>query len=222
MKQSSGKKLRRVTIIYWLLLSYILAALVWWFISLENQNRGMRRLETEQLNSRVDSLASPELYKTELKKILSEKKRNTGKFIGEGAIFFVLILIGAAFVYRSVRSEFRLQQQQQNFMMTVTHELKTPISVAKLNLETLLRYQLDEEKQKKLIQMTLQETARLDTLTNNILVSSQLEARDFTFSKEEIDLSDLFKASIQEFKNRYPDRVFIEQIKPELEVVGDP
>lgn len=222
MIQTSRKKLRRITIIYWLLLFYILAALVWWFISLEKQNRSMTRFETEQLKSRIDSLASPALYKSELQKIRAEKNRNTTKFIGEGAIFFLLILLGAAFVYRSVRSEFRLQQQQQNFMMAVTHELKTPISVAKLNLETLQRYQLDEEKQKKLLQMTLQETARLDTLTNNILISSQLEAGGYTFLKEEIDLSDLFRASIQEFKNRYPERIFIEQIESEIEVEGDP
>ena len=67
--------------------------------------------------------------------------------------------MGAVFVYRSVRKQFRVQQQQQNFMMAVTHELKTPISVAKLNLETLQKYQLDAEKQKKLIRMTLQETS---------------------------------------------------------------
>ena len=46
-------------------------------------------------------------------------------------------------------------------MMAVTHELKTPISVAKLNLETLQKYNLDPEKQKKLIRTTLDETARL-------------------------------------------------------------
>ena len=31
-------------------------------------------------------------------------------------------------------------------MMAVTHELKTPIAVTKLSLETLKRHQLDEDK----------------------------------------------------------------------------
>ena len=79
----------------------------------------------------------------------------------------LLILIGAAFVYRSIRRQFNLQQQQQNFMMAVTHELKTPISVARLNLETLQKYTLDPEKQKKLIRNALDETTRLNFLTNN-------------------------------------------------------
>ena len=80
---------------------------------------------------------------------INETKRNTAKYISEGITFLLLILVGAVFVYRSVKRQFKLQQQQQNFMMAVTHELKTPISVASLNLETLQKYNLDPEKQKK-------------------------------------------------------------------------
>jgi K+-sensing histidine kinase KdpD len=91
-----------------------------------------------------------------------------------------------------------------------------------LNLETLLKYQLDAEKQKKLIRMTLQETSRLDTLINNILVSSQLEGGGYASSKEELDFSSLFKDCVKEAKNRYPERNFIENIEPEIEIAGDP
>ena len=107
-------------------------------------------------------------------------------------------------------------------MMAITHELKTPISVAKLNLETLQKYQLDTEKQKKLIRGTLQETSRLDTLINNILVSSQLEGGGYVFSKEELDFSSLFRDCIRDAKSRYADRVFLEDIEPEIEIAGDP
>jgi signal transduction histidine kinase len=115
-----------------------------------------------------------------------------------------------------------MQYQQQNFMMAITHELKTPISVAKLNLETLQKYHLDEEKQKKLLRMTLQETSRLDTLINNILVSSQLEGGGYVISKEELDFSSLLKDCIKQAKNRYPERTFIENIEDEIEISGDP
>jgi signal transduction histidine kinase len=115
-----------------------------------------------------------------------------------------------------------MQQQQQNFMMAITHELKTPISVAKLNLETLQKYTFDTEKQQKIIRMTLKETSRLDALINNILVSSQLEGGGYISSKDELDFSSLVKDCIREAKSRYPERVFIEQIDPEIEISGDP
>ena len=217
----SGKKIKLITFIYWLLLSYIVAALVWWFISLEKQNREMSDLRYTTIYSQ-ESTSTPEQINREIAKIDNETKRNTTKYISEGITFFILILIGAAFVFRSVRRQFRLQQQQQNFMMAVTHELKTPISVARLNLETLQKHNLDPEKQHKLIQMTLQETARLNSLTNNILFSSQLEAGGYRFTKEELDFTSLTKDCIQEARGRYPDRIFKELIADEIEIAGDP
>jgi K+-sensing histidine kinase KdpD len=142
--------------------------------------------------------------------------------VAEGITFLILILIGAAFVYRAVRRQFLLQLQQQNFMMAVTHELKTPISVARLNLETMQKYSLEPEKQKKLIRMTLQETTRLTSLTNNILISSQLEGGGYKNTKDELDLSDLLKDCLNDFRNRFPERVFNDSIEPDVDVKGDP
>jgi signal transduction histidine kinase len=218
----SKKRIRLATTIYWLLLFYIIVALVWWFISLQRQNKLMKDFKIIQLAASIDKQTQPGVYNYALARIESEYKRNFAKYIGEGSTFLLLILIGAAFVYRSVRRQFRLQQQQQNFMMAVTHELKTPISVARLNLETLQKYQLDAEKQKKLIRMTLEETERLNILTNNILISSQLEGGGYATSREELDLGDLLKDCIHSFINRYPDRRFIEMIEPGMDVEGDP
>ena len=174
-----------------------------------------------ELNSQKATL-DPKKFAEENFKIENDSKRNTDKYIAEGVTFLILIFVGAFFVYRSTSKQFRVQLQQQNFMMAITHELKTPISVAMLNLETLQKYQLDAEKQKKLIRMTLQETSRLDTLINNILVSSQLEGGGYVFSKEELDFSSLFKDCIRDAKTRYPERTFIENIEPEIEIAGDP
>jgi len=221
MPHTGKKSIRRVTIVYWLLLVYIIVALVWWFISLERQNAQMKDFHVKQLTATVDSLSTPELYRNEYAKIENEYKRGNIKFASEGIFFLLLILIGASFVYRSARRQFKLQQQQQNFMMAVTHELKTPISVARLNLETLQKYSLDPEKQKKIIRITLQETERLNSLTNNILLSSQLEGGGYKTDKEELDLSDLFKDCVQNFQNRYPERVFKTDIQLDIDVKGD-
>jgi len=221
MPDASRKRLRRTTFIYWMLLLYIVAALVWWFISLNRQNTVMSSFKINNLRSTVDSASTPVLFRQQLRKISDEHKRNKSKYTGEGSIFFLLILIGAAFVYRSVRRQFKLQQQQQNFMMAVTHELKTPISVVKLNLETLQKYNLDPEKQKKLIRTTLHETGRLNFLTNNILMSSQLESSGYKSAKEELDLSGLLKDCILDFRNRFPERIFKEDIEVDADVKGD-
>ena len=43
------QRLRIITIVYWLLLVYIVAALVWWFIELERQNRQMANYKLSEL-----------------------------------------------------------------------------------------------------------------------------------------------------------------------------
>ena len=217
----SRKRLQRATIIYWMLLFYIIAALVWWFITLEKQNRQMADLRYKTLQEQKINIPSAE-YNILYADIDGDLRRNTGKYVAEGVTFLILILIGAAFVYGSVRRQFRLQQQQQNFMMAVTHELKTPVSVARLNLETMQKYSLDPEKQKKLIRMTLEETSRLNFLTNNILISSQLDGGGYKRTQEELDLSDLLKDCITDFRNRFPDRPFTENLEPEIELKADP
>jgi signal transduction histidine kinase len=215
MADENKRKLRLVTIVYWVLLSYIIAALVWWAFLLLQQN-------TEIFTQRKASLdpSTPD-YAEQVRKIAEQQKRGEYKYIGEGSAFLLLILVGALFVYRAVRRQFRLQQQQQNFVMAITHELKTPIAVARLNLETMQKHQLEEEKKKKLVQMTLQETMRLDTLINNILISSQLEGNAYRVAKEELDFSELVKDVVRNFKNRYPDRTLETVIQDEIDMQGD-
>ena len=215
MPDENKRKLRLVTIVYWVLLLYIIAALVWWAIVLLQQNAEIFYLRRTALDP-----SAPD-YTIQLQDIAAQQKRGEYKYIGEGSAFLLLILVGAVFVYRAVRRQFRVQQQQQNFVMAVTHELKTPIAVARLNLETLQKYHLEEEKKKKLLHMTLQETLRLDTLINNILISSQLEGHVYKFSKEELNLSELVKDVVRNFQNRYHDRELHTVIEDEIDFRGD-
>lgn len=221
MSVSTKIKLRRAIIVYWVLLAYIVTALFWWFVSLEKQSETMLEFRINQLDASIDKVVFPDLYQQEYNRLQNLRKRDSTKFIGEGTIFFLLIIIGAVFVYRSVRNQIRFHNQQQNFMMAVTHELKTPISVAKLSLETILKHDLNTEKRNKLLRMTLQETTRLNTLTNNILVSAQLDAEGYKPSSEELNFSDLTRDRITDFRNRYPERIFNEEIQEELEINGD-
>ncbi|OQP67016.1 two-component sensor histidine kinase [Niastella vici] len=209
------KRLAVVSIVYWLLLAYIVVALVWWFIALQRQNHQMATYKISEL--KMDDPSFPAKYQA----IADEKRRKNFRNVGEGSIFLVVILIASIFVYQAVRRQIRLQHQQENFMMAITHELKTPIAIAKLNLETLLKYTLPEEKKLKMLQATLQETNRLNTLVSNILVSSQLEGGRYRISKEELDLSDLVKTAVNEFRNRFPDHHWQSEIEPEIDINGD-
>ena len=209
------KRLRTIYILYWFLLAYIIAALIWWFIALKGQNQMMTDYKLSELNP-----AKPD-DQTEINKIKDERRRKTAQYIGEGSTFFLLIVVGAVVVFRAVRRQFKLSHQQQNFMMAITHELKTPIAITKLNLETLQKHKLSEEQQQQLISNTLQEAGRLNTLCNNLLLASQIEAGEYTITTEKIDLSELVAESTNDFKLRFPKRNIGLAASDDIYLTGD-
>ena len=194
------KRLRTIYVLYWFLLAYIIVALTYWFMVLNQLNKKMADYKIQELQPDKST------YVQQLQKIEIEKKRKTVQYVSEGATFFLLIVLGAVVVFRAVRRQFRQSQQQQNFMMAITHELKTPIAIAKLNLETLQKHKLSEEQQQQLISNTLQEAGRLNTLCNNLLLASQIEAGDYKLTTEKIDFSELVTESATDFKMRFPKR----------------
>ncbi|MEO5595034.1 MAG: ATP-binding protein [Chitinophagaceae bacterium] len=209
------KRLAVITIVYWFLLLYIIAALIWWFIALQQQSHQMAVYKLMELK------AEDPAYLQKIDLVTAEEKRKNAQFIGEGSIFLLVILIGAVFVYRAVRRQIKMAQQEQNFMMAITHELKTPIAIAKLNLETLQKHKLEEGKQQKLIHATLQEANRLNTLTNNILISSQLEGGGYKFLKEDLNFSSLTANCVQDFHSRFPERKLESEIDEDIDIRGD-
>src|SRR5437868_12130540 len=149
------KRLHTIFIIYWFLLAYVIAALVWWYIVLMQKNKSLTEYKLLQQKDGTSN-------QQQINKIYEEKKRKTAQYTGVGATFFLLIIAGAVFIYRVVRRQFKQARQQQNFMMAITHELKTPIAVTKLNLETLQKHKLSAEQNERLIANTLQEANRLN------------------------------------------------------------
>ena len=209
------KKLRTIIIIYWFLLAYIIAALIYWFLLLNQQNNILIKYKEIQLNNVENSNSA------EMQNLALEKKRKQIQYLAEGTTFLLLIITGALFVYRAVRRQLQLSHLQHNFMMALTHELKTPIAVTKLNLETLKKRSLSTEVQQKLIVNTLQEANRLNDLCSNMLLASQLEAGGYIFTNETLQLSELLQQCCNEFKVRYPERNFLTAINPDINIIGD-
>ncbi len=209
------QKLITVTIVYWVLLLYMIAALVWWFIALEKQNNIITQIKLSEL------IKDDPSYYNKVVEVEKSSNRKTTQYIGEGLTFLVLILIGAIFVYRATRRQLKISKQQQNFMMAITHELKTPIATAQLNLQTLQLRKLDESKQQKLISNTLQEANRLNNLCNNILFAAQLDAGKYSASLQTINLNKLVENGLYDCKTRFPERIVLSAMEEEVNIEGD-
>ncbi|MNU66668.1 Sensor protein kinase WalK [compost metagenome] len=138
------------TVFVYLLGAYVLIQFLWW---------GYHLIDLTRSSQHAD--------KTITKRIVM--------IIGEGSVFLVLLLFGLWKIKRSIKKEIQMARQQNNFMLSVTHELKTPLAATKLYLQTIQKHKLTEEKQSELIQKALDESNRLENLVEQILTASRLE-----------------------------------------------
>lgn len=212
--QVKSKKIRAAFIIFWVLLAYIIAALFFWFIELNAENSTVTQLKMQTIKPGPD-------YDLQVQKINIERNSKIAQYAGEGSIFLLLIIAGAVYIFRSVRRQLRQSVEQQNFLMAITHELKTPIAVSKLNLETLLRRKLTEEMQKNLLQASLQETSRLNMLCNNLLLSSQIDAGAYALTGEMVSWSKITQDCVTENCNRFPQRKIEADIMEDIFIEAD-
>ncbi len=194
----------------------MVAAFIWWYVALVKQNELLTATKIETL------VAKGKVDKQHIESIEAFSVRKTKQYIGEGVTFLLLFLLGAIYVYRSLLKQLRYSTLQQNFMMAVTHELKTPIAVTQLNLETIIKRDLKPEQQQHLIQNTLKETKRLDALCNNILLASQLDMGQYESNKQLVDFSEISKQCIHSFEERYPNRKCIVHVNSSIQIHGEP
>lgn len=180
---------------------YTIFALLFWHQSLQKQNRILyaKNLEIAKLK-----LQQPNLVAQEEKLIQSKFERKTKQYYGEGATFLLFIISGGFIVYFSFKKRLQLSTQQNNFMMSITHELKSPLAGIKLGLETIGRHNLSDDQKQKLISNSLGETDRLDELCNNILLSTQLDGKQYRSHKQNFNFIGLVQECVDAYTFRYP------------------
>ncbi|MBE8715506.1 sensor histidine kinase [Sphingobacterium hungaricum] len=137
-----------------------------------------------------------------------------GMIIGEGLIFLLIFVWGALKLKNQFKREHKIHQQQQNFLLSITHELKSPLASIKLYIQTILKRDLDREQQKMFLSNSLKDIERLDDLVENVLLTTKLENRAYNLPKENFNFTELIMSVVDRLqKNACKTQV----IKPDLE-----
>lgn len=129
--------------------------------------------------------------KTEIDKLQKSKKTKMYMVVGEGTIFLLLLLYGINLIRKANKKEHEYLDQKNNFLLSITHELKTPLATTKLQLQTLKKHQLSAEKQQELIDIALNQNERLNSLIDNVLLATRMQENEYQMHKEKVDLSDM-------------------------------
>lgn len=201
---------RRTALLFGLLTLYILLQFSWWAVLLLRKDRTVAQLtlELQALGGDVGAPVDPQ--------------RSLLMVIGEGSVFLVLLLIVLYFTFRAIRRDLDLARTQRNFLLAVTHELRTPIAAIKLQLQTLARTTLDGEQRETLRTRAVQEADRLALLTDKVLMATSAEEGVLAMDRRELDVMELLRMVVERSRIHWAKDHSVSLVGPNvLRVVSD-
>ncbi|MCH8193433.1 MAG: hypothetical protein IIA65_05385 [Planctomycetes bacterium] len=112
------------------------------------------------------------------------------------SVVLCVTLFGAYFLWRDVTRELRLAAMRSQFIASVSHELKTPLTAIRIFAETLrLGRSKDAKTRSEYLDTIVNESHRLTRLLNNVLDFSKIEKGKKSYRKELSKVSDIIKAA---------------------------
>jgi len=189
--------IKNKNLLFYILVAYILLQFIWWEVLLIKQSRQIFDSKEKIL---ALGTSNSEVLKRELNELQKKRDNYIYMIIGEGTIFLIFISIGILRVYKSHQREKEISRLQKNFLLSVSHELKTPLATTKLNLQTLIKRDLPKVTQLQFLETSLHENERLTQLIENILISTRLDdmenASNLFVHTESINISQLITDTI--------------------------
>lgn len=166
----------------------------------------------------IDKVVQLSINPTNLQQLEEERFQQRNIWLYQSILLLVLVASGIYGVYYSIDSIYQLNKRQNNFLLSVTHEFKTPIAAIRLMLQTSKNPKVKEEKKAELIENSIQNTFRLEELAENMLVSMQIENDKYQYALSTIDLSEMLNQVID---NQSIKGEITGTIEPGITLTGD-
>ena len=194
-------------------IAYMMLAFAWWSVLLFIKNRDAYQAKRD--NMRLVMIAREEIPPTDeafyhspaFRALKKQYDRQEYMILGEAGVFVLSLAIGVWLINRGYHKEVMAAQQQRNFLLSITHELKSPIASIRLVLETFQRRELPKDKAEHLTKNALLETERLNKLVNDLLLSAKLESA-YQLHQEPVNLAQLVEDIFEQMEAKYPRATF--------------
>ncbi len=165
----------------------------------EHLEPGMLRISTDTLGGMRQDLFHESFFKEKKSSYITltldfeDSNCSILQFVLPGLLYFIfIILLGIVFVIFLLR-ELSFQSMKVNFVKSMTHELKTPVSSISLAIQSLRTKQEDGKQKERyaLLNILEQEGNRLQLLVEKVLLSSLLRGKNYNMRFKTVDLYDV-------------------------------
>jgi signal transduction histidine kinase len=133
------------------------------------------------------------------------------------------MLVLALALYFFLDRVLKINQQQNNFLLAVTHELKTPVASTKLAIQTAQRKMKNSDEQlTKLLSMADNNMSRLTKIIDNVLMATRVQSITVKTVIQDLVLEELINDIVQDIRPSLPQSSQIEcHFMPDLIIRGD-
>ena len=150
------------------------------------------RRDFEDLAKRL----KPELFATDLNWII----------LLQGCFLMLVILGGVLLIFVFWGKQARLNRLQNNFISSVSHELKSPLASIQLYLETLKLQKVSPEEAQEFVDMMLTDTERLSDLIDNILKASGADPKSLQLYFQPVELKPFLNEVVAGYERRFAEK----------------
>lgn len=130
------------------------------------------------------------LYEKDVKEIRQESRQRMFLMYGLLSFSLITVILGSFFMLRFITQEHKLLAMKANFLSSVSHELKTPLTSIKMFAEMMARGRVQKtEKVQEYSALIGKEASRLENLIGAILNYTRMEHGTGAFKWEKLDFS---------------------------------
>ena len=151
-------------------------------------------------------------------------RQMTGILVSSAATFLVLVFV-FWYLIRTMLRHRSLEDMKDDFTHNITHELKTPVSVAYAANDALLQFadDLDRETRENYLKMSLEQLRKLGGMIEQILSMSMNRRKTFTLHKEMLDLKKTISEIVeqQRMKTKKTVDISVKIVPDDLQVNAD-
>jgi signal transduction histidine kinase len=155
---------------------------------------------------------------------VEERYRRINQYAWESGFFLFALALCVGVIWRALRAETQVLQEQDSFLALVSHQFKTPLASLQLSLETMAKRPLSAEQSRTLIERMLADLTRMESMVSRILDSVRLERGRVDLKSEPVELAAAVGRVVTQFEERARQEhiLLTAQVPRGLTVLADP